>query len=142
MGRRDVGRALVIGAALSLCSASAVAVAPGSAVKATTAIEPGQWLVRERGAKTGGRSLCLRDASGFFQMRHPGAQCSRFVVANEATRATVHYTCPGAGHGRTTLTVETPHSITVETQGIASGMPFQDEYQIRRVGGCTPGRSR
>lgn len=142
MWSRGAARALMIGVAAALCSASAVAVAPGSGVKAATAIEPGQWLVRERGEKSGGRSLCLRDASGFFQMRHPGAQCSRFVVDNEATRATVHYTCPGAGHGRTTLTVETPHSITVETQGIAAGLPFQDEYQIRRVGGCTPGRSR
>jgi hypothetical protein len=133
---------MVAALVVALGSASAVAVAPGPGLNATKAMQPGQWLVRERGAKTGGRNLCLRDVSSLVQLRHSGAQCSRFVIDDQSNRATVHYTCPGAGHGRTTITVETSHSMTVETQGIAEGLPFQDEYSVRRAGACRPGGGR
>ena len=136
------GRAMAFALAAGLCSVSAVALAPGPGLKATQSIESGQWLVRERGEKTGGQNLCLRDVTALVQLKHAGAQCSRFVIDDQPNRATVHYTCPGAGHGRTTITVDTSHSITVETQGIASGLPFQDEFTVRRVGSCRSGRSR
>jgi hypothetical protein len=128
--------------AAAIGAVSAVAVVPGSGLKATAAIEQGQWRIGERGDKTGGRSLCVRDVASLVQIHHAGAQCSRFVIDNQPSRATVHYTCPAAGHGRTTVTVETSHAMTVETQGIADGLPFQEEYWVRRVGSCKAGRAR
>lgn len=136
------GRAILAAVAAILGAASAVAVVPGSGLKATASIEPGLWQVRERGAKTGGRNLCVRDVGALVQLRHAGVQCSRFVIEDAGNRATVHYTCPGSGHGRTTITVNTSHALTVETQGIAEGLPFQEEYWVRRLGSCSAGRSR
>lgn len=135
-------RVVLAALAVGLGSVPAVALAPDSGLQASAAIEPGQWLLLARGAKTGGRNLCLRDVATLIQIRHPGGRCSRFVIEDGPRRATVHYTCPGSGHGRTSITVETSHAMTVETQGIADGLPFQDEYSVRRTGTCNGGRRR
>ena len=99
-------------------------------------VEHGQWLLRETGGST--RTLCLTDPDALLQVRHGGAQCSRFVIAEAADRATVHYTCPGQGHGRTTIVVETPRLVRIETQGVADGAPFELELEGRRSGMCAP----
>ena len=100
-------------------------------------LQSGQWQLREVGG--GNRSVCLRDPATLFQLRSRGAQCSRFVIEDAQTSATVHYTCPGAGHGRTTIAVETPRLIRVESQGVDAGTPFNVELEGRRTGSCAPG---
>ncbi len=108
--------------------------APQTSVLAT--IEPGQWQLTDTDSDAG-RSLCVRDPRVLLQLGHPGTtQCSRFVVSQSPRELTVHYTCPGAGHGRTTVGLVTPRSIKLETQGIAGGLPFQQNYAARRTGDC------
>jgi hypothetical protein len=117
----------------AIATSAAPAAAPGLA--AIGAIEAGQWQLRETGnGKT--RSLCVSDAQVLLQIHHSGAQCSRFVIENSASVATIHYTCPGQGHGRTTISVETPRLIRVDTQGVAQGAPFAVEMEGRRTGAC------
>ncbi|MEG3150170.1 hypothetical protein U1769_09750 [Sphingomonas sp. ZT3P38] len=103
-----------------------------------TRIEVGQWQLKEGDATAAARSLCVTDPAVLLQLGHPGAQCSRFVIADAPDGATVHYTCPGAGHGRTTITLETPRLLHLQTQGIAGGGPFDMDYEARRVGACAP----
>ena len=103
-----------------------------------TRIETGQWQLREAGSTTPAKSLCVSDPSVLLQIGHVGAQCSRFVIADTPDSATVHYTCPGAGHGRTTISMETPRLLHLQTQGIANGAPFDMDYEARRVGACAP----
>jgi hypothetical protein len=103
-----------------------------------TRIETGQWQLREAGSTAPARSLCVSDPAILLQVGHIGAQCSRFVIADAADSATVHYTCPGAGHGRTALTLETPRLLHLQTQGIAGGAPFDMDYEARRIGACAP----
>ncbi|QNA84797.1 hypothetical protein G4G27_12935 [Sphingomonas sp. So64.6b] len=105
---------------------------------ALDAIEQGQWQLREVGGP-GARSLCVADPRILLQLQHGKAQCSRFVVADTASSAIVHYTCPGSGHGRTTITVETGRLFKLQTQGIADGAPFDFSYEARRVGACGVG---
>ena len=120
---------------------AAAAMLPAQAVRAPMlaalgAVEKGSWQLHEVGNRRAPR-LCVGDVAEVLQLRHPGgAGCSRFVIANEPRTATVHYTCPGAGHGRTTLTVETPRVMRVETQGIASNAPFDLRFEARRVLSC------
>ena len=98
-------------------------------------IEPGQWQLKE--ADGGGtRSLCLGNPATLLQIRHGSAQCSHFVVENSKQVATIHYTCPGHGYGRTTISVETPRLVRVDTQGVADGAPFADVMEGRRTGAC------
>jgi hypothetical protein len=99
-------------------------------------IEPGQWQLRALDNSVPVRKLCITDAYDLIQLRHPGAACSRFVLANEPQTATVHYTCTGAGYGRTTIQVETGQLVRIESQGLSNQSPFQVTLEGRRLGKC------
>lgn len=103
-------------------------------------VESGQWQLKEVGGNS--RTVCLSDPQALLQIRHSGAQCSRFVIENTASVSTVHYTCPGQGHGRTTISVETPRLLSLETQGVAQGAPFDVQLEGRRIGTCSTAAMR
>jgi hypothetical protein len=123
--------------ALSVAALSSVAVpAQAPALAMLDTLEKGQWELRERGGTSMLRSFCLGDARSFIQLKHTRGNCSRYVIADGPSEVTVHYTCPGAGHGRTTIRRETNRLVQIDTQGIAGGSPFSHEYEARRAGGC------
>lgn len=80
--------------------------------------------------------MCVADASTLIQLQHPNAACTRFVLDDQATAGTVHYTCPGAGHGQTTIRVETSALIHIDSQGISENAPFNMSIEARRTGPC------
>jgi hypothetical protein len=112
--------------------AASAAQAPGLAV--LRAVVPGQWLLQEKGGES--RSVCVADPRALMQIEHGHAQCSRFVVADGPRSATVHYTCPGAGHGRSTISLAGKERFRLETQGILDGAPFDTQYEAHRLGQC------
>jgi hypothetical protein len=59
------------------------------------------------------------------------------VIANEARRTVVHYSCAKTGHGETIVKVETPRLIQIESQGIVNKEPFALSLEGRRVGACS-----
>ncbi|MDX3884462.1 MULTISPECIES: DUF3617 domain-containing protein [Sphingomonadales] len=97
-------------------------------------LEPGLWRLQPEGEAP--RNVCVADAGTLVQLRHPGAPCSRLVIDNRRTSATVHYSCPGSGWGRTTLKLLTPRSATIDTQGIAGNAPFSFTADAQRMGDC------
>lgn len=99
-------------------------------------LEKGSWQLRERGSTQSSQTICLGDARRMIQIHHPRTNCSRYVIEDTPTSVTVHYTCPGAGHGRTTIRSETNRLVQIDTQGIADGRPFSDAIEARRMGGC------
>lgn len=122
-------------AALGFAGASAVpAQAPTLAM--LDRLEKGSWQLRERGANTVLQTVCIGDARRLIQIHHPRANCSRYVIEDTPNAVTVHYTCPGAGHGRTTIRSETNRLVQIDTQGIAEGRPFSQAIEARRTGGC------
>lgn len=125
------------GAALLMAGLASVAVpaqAPSLAMLDT--LEKGRWELRERSGTTMLRSFCLGDARTLIQLQHSRNNCTRYVIADGDTEVTVHYSCPGAGHGRTTIRRETNRLIQIDTQGIAGGSPFSHAYEARRGGTC------
>ena len=108
---------------------------PG-AMPALSMVQPGQWSLKSRTNPAANRSVCVSDVRALLQVQHGAAMCNRFVIANTPRETTVHYTCPGSGHGRTTIKVETPRLIQIESQGIARKEPFAVEFEGRRVGEC------
>lgn len=114
--------------------ASAEASQPSPALPALAMIEPGLWQLRTAGEPA--RSICVADPHMLIQLRHKASACSRLVIANEKSTATIHYSCPGAGWGRTTLRVETPRLARIDSQGIADNAPFAFVAEARRVGPC------
>ncbi|MFC3557786.1 DUF3617 domain-containing protein [Sphingomonas qilianensis] len=116
----------VVGGAASAAQAPRVA--------ALDALQPGRWVLKEKDGTS--RSLCIADPRNVMQIQHGTAQCSRFVIANDPRSATVHYTCPGAGHGRSMIHVEGRTQFSLRTQGILEGAPFETEYEGHHVGFC------
>ncbi len=117
-------------------AAMAASPASGPMVAALGQIEPGQWQLQEVGGGAGPRIMCIADSNAFIQIQHPGMQCSHFVIDDQPRSATVHYTCPGAGHGRTTIKLEGRDVFHIDTQGIAEGSPFDMAFKVKRMGDC------
>lgn len=121
--------------ALGVAGASAVpAQAPSLAM--LDRLEKGSWQLRERGSNAVVQTMCLGDARRMIQLYHPRGSCSRYVIEDRPDAVTVHYTCPGAGHGRTTIRSETNRLVQIDTQGIAEGRPFSQAIEARRTGAC------
>ena len=122
--------------ALGLAAATTVpAQAPSLAM--LDRLEKGSWQLRERGKDVVLQTMCLGDARRMIQIEHPQSNCSRYVIEDTPTSVTVHYTCPGAGHGRTTIRSETNRLVQIDTQGIAGGRPFSQAIEARRAGACS-----
>lgn len=108
--------------------------APQHSLQALNGIENGQWQLKETGGAA--RNVCLRNPAVLLQLRHPGAQCTQVVIENTKDVATVHYTCPSHGYGRTSITVETGRLVRIESQGVVDGAPFSLEIEGRKTGAC------
>ena len=108
-----------------------------NSLSALGTIQPGEWRLHPLDHLTQARSVCISEASALLQVSHGGASCSRFVIASSDHEVTVHYTCPGAGHGRTTIRVESPKLLQIDTQGIVSNAPFANAWEGRRTGDCS-----
>lgn len=126
-------RAAIAGAALAAATA-VPAQTPSLAM--LDRLEKGSWQLRERGKDGVALTMCLGDARRMIQLEHPRANCSRYIIEDRPNSVTVHYTCPGAGHGRTTIRSETNRLVQIDTQGIAEGRPFSQAFEARRSGPC------
>jgi hypothetical protein len=115
-------------------AAAATAAPVTMPLSAVSLLQPGLWQLRIEGEPD--RTLCLADPHALMQLQHGTTACSRLVIANQKASATVHYSCPGAGWGRTTLRVDTPRVARIETQGIANNAPFAFTAEARRIGAC------
>lgn len=139
-------RSLLCPALLGLFVVGGVAAeAPARAPRlvALRGVQSGQWELHQRGNPNGpARLMCVQEPADLFIIRHRGIACTRVVIDNAEHAATVHYTCPGAGHGRTTVTAETPRLLQIDTQGIAAGRPFAEMYEARHTGACSAGAAR
>ncbi len=127
-------RRLTFAAVLAAATVPAVAQAPQLAM--LDGLERGQWVLRDRDDPATTRSYCVTDFRALLQLQHARNQCTRTVLENSASAVTVHYSCPGAGHGRTTIRRETNRLVQIDTQGIAGGAPFSLAYEARKTGVC------
>lgn len=98
-------------------------------------LDKGEWTIKHRDGSPD-QKVCLRSGQELIQLRHSERNCSRFVVEDAANNVTVQYTCPGNGYGRTDIRRETGSLVQIESQGIASGLPFQFAAEARRTGSC------
>lgn len=101
-------------------------------------LEPGRWELRER-AGAAPQKLCAANGRQLIQLRHPGAQCSSFVIEDGPAQVVVQYTCTGRGYGRTRVRRETDRLVQIDSQGIVDGLPFDFSVEARRVGDCSGG---
>src|SRR3546814_13130136 len=81
-------------------------------------LEKGAWELRGRGAGGPVFNLCLGDARQLMQVRHHHHRCVQRVVEAMANAVTVHYSCPGAGQGRTKIRFDTRELFQLHKQAV------------------------
>ena len=118
------------------CAAASAGPGQAPSLAMLDRLEKGSWQLRERGKDDVLQTICVGDARRMIQIQHPRSTCSRYVIEDTPNSVTVHYTCPGAGHGRTSIRSETNRLVQIDTQGIAEGRPFSQAIEARRTGGC------
>lgn len=124
-----------IGALALAFGATLPVAAQGDGLAMLGKLAKGEWTIKPRDGSDE-RKICLRSGEEFIQLRHTGRDCNRFVVEDQPSEVTVQYTCPGDGYGRTSIRRETKGLVQIESQGIASGLPFEFSAEARRTGGC------
>lgn len=130
-------RVLLALGAILLVSAPASTQERKSGITAMAGMQPGLWRIRQLDVPAAPpRDICIANPQTLMQIEHRTVPCARLVIANEAKSATVHYTCPSGGFGRTTMKVENPRLVRLDTQGIAGNAPFAYEVEARRIGSC------
>ncbi len=116
------------------------AIASSAAVLAAPAVlpgvAPGLWEVSRSATGGGAVRQCVPDLAALAQWEHRGGACTRVVLSRSASEVVIHYTCPAGDFGRSRMTVVTPRSLRMETQGIHGGEPFEYKLYARRVGNC------
>ena len=70
------------------------------------------------------------------QWEHRGGACTRVVISEQGPEAKVQYTCAGGGFGQSVITLLTPRSLRIDTQGISGGLPFAYALHARRARDC------
>jgi len=129
---------------ISILAGAAIAILALGAAQRPAALamtSGGLWEISGApGAKAPAR-MCVADTAVLAQYEHRDQMCTRLVISDTPTAAVIHYTCAGGGFGRSKLTLVTPRSLRIETQGISDNLPFYYVLQARRVGECGPRQS-
>jgi len=121
--------------------AAALALIAAQRPAALAQTAPGLWEIAGLpGAKAPARE-CVADVVALAQFEHRRKNCQRSVLKDGPSSTVIHYSCPGNEFGRSTMTVITPRSLRIETQGISDNLPFAYVLQARRVGECTAGQT-
>ena len=97
---------------------------------------PGLWEIS--GLPNAGTAVrqCVANTALLARVEHSGLACKQVVISDTATTTVIDYTCTNGGFGHSKLTLLTPRSLRIETQGISANYPFNYVIQARRIGDC------
>ena len=98
----------------------------------------GLWEVSTSATGHNPTRLCVASPDVLAQFEHRNGRCKRSVIRDGGTNAEINYTCADGGFGRSAVTLVTPRSLTIDTQGISGGLPFHYKLYARRMGDCRP----
>lgn len=99
-------------------------------------VEPGLWEVSRDATGRGARRGCLPDMELLATYAHAGDRCKRTILANSPRRLLMTLECGPGDFGRSEITVTTPRSLKLNTQGFHRGEPYDLSIYARRVGEC------
>ena len=128
-----------LAAVLGLSAAGLLAAVQPRALAPATG---GLWDVSQSATGHDATRLCVPTPDVLAQFEHRNARCTRVVIRDRGTSTEIHYTCADGGFGRSVMTLVTPRSLTIDTQGISGGLPFHYKLYARRMGNCPTGLAR
>lgn len=122
-------------ALLGLLTVSGVAFA-ASMPRALAPAMGGLWEVSRSATGHKPTRICVASPDLLAQFEHRQQRCTRSVVSDRGTETLISYNCPGGGFGQSKMTLITPRTLRIETQGIADNLPFHYQLHARRIGDC------
>jgi hypothetical protein len=122
-----------LAAALTLSAATLVA---ATVPRALAPAMGGLWEVSQSANGHNPTKVCVPSPEVLAQFEHRQGRCTRAVIRDSGNQTEIHYTCADGGFGRSDVTLLTPRSLTIDTQGISSGLPFHYKLYARRMGDC------
>jgi hypothetical protein len=121
-----------------LCAGGAALLLLAAAARpaALAQTSPGLWEIS--GLPNAGTAVrqCVADTALLARVEHRGTPCTQVVIKDMPTWTVIHYTCTNGGFGQSKLTLLTPRSLRIQTQGISANYPFNYVIQARRIGNC------
>ena len=121
--------------ALAFVAAALPLAAQSDGLNMLRGLAKGEWTIKYRDGTPDGK-LCVKTGEELIQIKHNRPDCSRFPVEASPNKVTVQDTCPGDGYGRTEIRRENAALVQIESQGIASRLPFDLAAEARRTGTC------
>lgn len=115
---------------------SAGLVAAASVPRALAPALGGMWEVSRSATGHNPTRICVATPDLLAQFEHRQKRCTRSVVSDSGTETLISYNCAGGGFGQSKMTLITPRSLRIETQGISDKLPFHYQLHARRVGNC------
>ena len=123
-----------IGAIALLAMSAAVVAAAGPRALAPAA--GGLWAVSPDATGHNAERICVSSPKVLALWEHRAGRCTPEVISDQGTVARIRYTCADGGFGDTKVTLITPRTLRIDTQGISGGLPFHYQRHARRVGQC------
>ena len=96
----------------------------------------GLWEVSRSATGHNPTRICVASPDLLAQFEHRQQRCARKVISDSGTETLISYNCPGGGFGQSKMTLITPRSLRIDTQGISDNLPFHYQLYARRVADC------
>lgn len=122
--------------ALALLTLSATLAVAAASPRALSPATGGLWAVSPDATGHDAEQICVASPAVLSQWEHRTGKCTRVVISDQGTQARIRYTCADGGFGDSKVTLITPRSLKIDTQGISGGLPFHYQRHARRVGDC------
>jgi hypothetical protein len=114
----------------------------GAAIAATTiphALAPasgGLWEISRSATGHNPTRICVATPDLLAQFEHRQQHCTRKILTDQGSEALISYNCAAGGFGQSKMTLITPRTIRIDTQGISDNLPFHYLLHARRIGDC------
>ena len=96
----------------------------------------GLWAVSADATGHNAEQICVSSSKVLALWEHRAGRCTSEVISDQGAVARIRYTCADGGFGDTKITLITPRTLRIETQGISGGLPFHYQRHARRIGQC------
>ena len=96
----------------------------------------GMWEVSRSATGHNPTRICVASPELLANFEHRQQRCQRKVVSDSGTETLISHNCAGGGFGQSKMTLITPRTLRIDTQGISDNLPFHYQLHARRVGNC------
>ena len=121
---------------LGLLTVSAGAFAAASVPRALAPAMGGLWEVSRSATGHNPTRICVATPDLLAQFEHRQQRCARTIVSDRGAETLISYKCPAGGFGQSKMTLITPRTLRIDTQGISDNLPFHYQLHARRISGC------